>query len=199
MHHDLVQQFNRTLALIISPITPHTSEHIWKAILKEPDSIQNALWPDPPASYQASPDLLAAGAYMRNTIKTIRDAELLLAKKKAKKGSAGGPAAYDPAGTKRSVNIFVAANFPPWQDQCMEIMERTYDADKGAVDDAKIKEELTKLGILKDKRVMPFIQMQKVCVGAFACSTMLTDNRVETNGTNRSGSNVPPTASILRS
>jgi leucyl-tRNA synthetase len=163
MHQELVQQFNRTLVLLIAPITPHTSEHIWKTILKEPGTIQTALWPEPPSSYQPSPDLLAAGAYMRGTIKTIRDAELLLAKKKAKKGGAGGPAAYDPTSTKKSVNIFVAASFPPWQDQSMEIMERVYDAKAGAVDDAKLKDELSKLGLLKDKRIMPFIQLQKVC------------------------------------
>jgi leucyl-tRNA synthetase len=163
MHQELVQQFNRTLVLLIAPITPHTSEHIWKTILKESGSIQTALWPEPPSSYQPSPDLLAAGTYMRGTIKTIRDAELLLAKKKAKKGGAGGPTAYDPTSSKKSVNIFVASSFPPWQDQSMEIMERAYDAKAGAVDDAKIKDELTKLGLLKDKRIMPFIQLQKVC------------------------------------
>ncbi|PVF99305.1 leucyl-tRNA synthetase [Serendipita vermifera] len=167
MHQDLVQQFNRTLALLIAPITPHTSEHIWKAILKEPSSIQTALWPDAPASYQPCPDLLAAGTYMRGTLKTMRDAELLLMKKKAKKGGAGGPAAYDPSSSKKSVNIFVASRFPPWQDQGIDIMQRAYDPATKKIDDAKIKEELTTLGLLKDKRIMPFIQLQKKRIEQF--------------------------------
>jgi leucyl-tRNA synthetase len=162
MHRDVVQQFNRTLALLISPITPHTSEHIWKAILKEPNSIQTALWPDTPASYQPSPDLLAAGSYMRGTLKTMRDAEILLMKKKAKKGGAGGPAAYDPSSSKKSVNIYVASSFPQWQDQSIGIMQNAYDPKTGNINDAQIKDELTKLGLLKDKRIMPFIQLQKV-------------------------------------
>lgn len=162
MHQDLLFEFNKTLALLIAPITPHTSEHIWKTILKQPGSIQTALWPDPPASYQPCPDLRAAGNYMRGTLKTIRDAELLLAKKKAKKGGAGGPAAYDPTLLKKSVNVFVASTFPPWQDQSIDIMQKAYDPTTGTVDDGKIKDELTKTGLLKDKRIMPFIQLQKV-------------------------------------
>jgi leucyl-tRNA synthetase len=163
MHQDIVFEFNKTLTLLIAPITPHTSEHIWKTILKQPGSIQTALWPEPPSSYQPSPDLLAAGAYMRGTLKTMRDAELLLVKKKAKKGAAGGPAAYNPSGTKKSVNVFVASTFPPWQDQSIDIMQKAYDSTSGTIDDAKIKEALTKAGLLKDKRIMPFIQLQKVC------------------------------------
>jgi leucyl-tRNA synthetase len=162
MHQDTVFEFNKTLTLLIAPITPHTSEHIWKTILKQPGSIQTASWPEPPSSYQPSPDLLAAGAYMRGTLKTMRDAELLLVKKKAKKGGAGGPAAYDPSQTKKSVNVFVASTFPPWQDQSIDIMQKAYDSTSGTINDAKIKEELTKAGLLKDKRIMPFIQLQKV-------------------------------------
>lgn len=161
MHKDLVQEFNRTLTLLIAPITPHTSEHIWKTILKQPGSIQTASWPDAPSSYQPCPDLLAAGAYMRGTLKTMRDAELLLVKKRAKKGAAGGPAAYDPSQPKKSVNVYVASTFPPWQDQSMDIMQKAYDPASGNIDDAKIKDELTKAGLLKDKRIMPFIQLQK--------------------------------------
>lgn len=164
MHADLIQTFNRIVTLMISPITPHTSEHVWKVILKEPNSnsIQTARWPEPPTGYQHNQglDLLAAGNYMRGTLKTMRDAENTLLKKKAKKGSVGGT--YDPSAAKRSVNIFVASKFPEWQDQCIEILQRCYDPDTGNIDDAKIKDELTKLGLLKDKRIMPFIQLQKV-------------------------------------
>ncbi|KAG8769962.1 cytosolic leucyl tRNA synthetase, partial [Serendipita sp. 405] len=142
MHSDLVRQFNRTLALLMAPITPHVSEHIWTSILKEEGSIQTARWPDAPASYQACPDLLAAGEYMRGTLKTMRDAEILLMKKKAKKGAQGGPAAYDPSAAKKSVNIFVASRFPAWQDESVEIMQRAYDEKTGTIDDAQIKEEL---------------------------------------------------------
>ncbi|KAG8781900.1 cytosolic leucyl tRNA synthetase [Serendipita sp. 398] len=165
MHSDLVRQFNRTLALLMAPITPHVSEHIWTSILKEEGSIQTARWPDAPASYQACPDLLAAGEYMRGTLKTMRDAEILLMKKKAKKGAQGGPAAYDPSAAKKSVNIFVASRFPAWQDESVEIMQKAYDEKTGTIDDAQIKEELAAKGLLKDKRIMPFIQLQKKRIG----------------------------------
>ena len=90
----------------------------------------------------------------------MRDAELAIAKRKAKKG---GPTegVYDPNRPK-GLNIFVASSFPPWQDQSVAIAQGAYDATTGTIDDGKVKDELTKLGLLKDKRVMPFIQMLKV-------------------------------------
>ena len=172
MHRDLVLAFNKTLALLITPITPHTSEHIWKVILKESGSVQTARWPEPPSNWQPSPDLIAAGQYMRGTLKTMRDAELSLAKKKAKKGTVG---AYDPSAAVKNVNIFVASKFPQWQDESVEVMQRAYDEKTGTVDDAKIKEELAAKGLLKDKRIMPFIQAQKVCHKSF-CLATLTDS-----------------------
>jgi leucyl-tRNA synthetase len=160
MHADLVFKFIRTLALTNAPITPHSSEHIWKHILKEESSIQTVLWPDAPVDYQPQPGLNHAAVYMRGTLKSMRDAELAIAKRKAKKG---GPTegVYDPNKPK-GLNIFVASSFPPWQDQSAAIAQNAYDVTTGTLDDAKVKGELTKLGLLKDKRVMPFIQMLKV-------------------------------------
>ena len=90
----------------------------------------------------------------------MRDGELAIAKRKAKKG---GPTegVYDPQRPK-GLNIFVASSFPPWQDQSVAISQGACDMTTGTIDDAKVKDELTKLGLLKDKRVMPFIQMLKV-------------------------------------
>ena len=75
----------------------------------------------------------------------------------------GGPTegGYDPSKPK-SLNIVVASSFPPWQDQSVAIAQGAYGAMAGAIDNGKVKDELTKLGSLKDKRVMPFIQMLKV-------------------------------------
>lgn len=172
MHKDLILQFIRTLALLIQPITPHSAEHIWKAILKEQTSIQTALWPEPPATYQPRPDLIDASTYMKGTLKAMRDAELLLVKKKAKKGAAAG--AYDPSLTK-AVKIFVADSFPPWQDQSVEVIQKAYNWKTGVVDDALVKEELTKSGLLKDKRIMPFIQVLKVRFDLFSRIELLSN------------------------
>ena len=60
MHADLVQYWIRISALLILPIAPHFSEHVWSDILKEPSTVQNARWPTP----SSTPDkaVLDAGA-----------------------------------------------------------------------------------------------------------------------------------------
>jgi leucyl-tRNA synthetase len=119
--------------------------------------VQKALWPTP----SSPPDqtILDAGAYVRSTLKSMRDAELTLLKKM---GKVKGPAAtYDPKKAK-SVRIIVATTFPEWQDTCVQIIKQAYDAEKEKVDDAKVKSLLAEKGLIKDKRMMPFVQNFKV-------------------------------------
>jgi leucyl-tRNA synthetase len=158
MHVDLVRYWIRCAALLAAPVAPHFSEHIWSSptILGEPTSIQVSRWPTP--SKPVDKAIIEAGAYMRGTIKTIRDAEVTLMKKMAK---AKGPAGFDPKKAK-SVRIYVATTFPEWQDTCVQIVKDVYDAERDAVDDVKIRELLTKHNLIKDKRAMPFIQSLKV-------------------------------------
>ena len=44
----------------------------------------------------------------------------------------------------------------------MTIAQGAYDATTGTIDDGKVKDSPSKLSLLKDKRIMPFIQMLKV-------------------------------------
>ena len=50
----------------------------------------------------------------------------------------------------------MASSFPPWQDQSVAIAQGAYGVMTGTIDDGKAKDELTKLGLLKDKRILPF-------------------------------------------
>lgn len=157
MHVDLVKYWVRIAALLVQPVAPHFSEHIWSTVLKEPTSVQLALWPEPETPVDRP--VIEAGAYMRGTIKMIRDAELALLKR-AGKGK-GGPAPFDPK-KPRSVRVYVASTFPEWQEACVAIVKEAYAKDADKVDDAKVRELLTQKGLIKDKRVMPFIQAFKV-------------------------------------
>ena len=194
MHADLVLKFIRILALTVAPITPHFSEHIWKSVLKEEGSIQTTLWPDMSVDYQPQPGLNHAASYMRGTLKSMRDAELAIAKRKAKKGGST-EGVYDTHKPK-GLNIFVASSFPPWQDQSVVIAQGAYDATTGTIDDAKVKDELMQLGLLKDKRVMPFIQMLKV--RSFRSSPPIRapnhSSSLETDRADRCGGDLPTTA-----
>lgn len=169
MHVDLVQYWIRISALLILPIAPHFSEHIWTTILKEPTTVQNALWPK--LSKPVDRTVLDAGAYVRSTVKNLRDAETALLKKMNKgKGKGAQPPLYDPKKPK-SVRIYAATTFPDWQNECVQIVKDSYDAEKDKVDDAKVRTLLTERGLIKDKRAMPFVQAFKVCF--FSMSALL--------------------------
>ena len=155
MHGDLVQYWIRTSCLLVAPIAPHFAEHIWTTLLGEPSSIQTARWPEPARAPDAA--VLASGAYLRSTVKTIRDAELLMLKKLSKSKAAP----FDPKKPK-SVRIYVAKEFPEWQNTAVQTVKDAYDEKEDKVDDAKVRQLLVENGLIKDKRIMPFIQAFKV-------------------------------------
>ncbi|KAI0077647.1 leucine-tRNA ligase [Panus rudis PR-1116 ss-1] len=166
MHHDLVLYWIRVATLLVLPIAPHFSEHIWSTVLKEPKSVQFALWPE--VTKPVDRAIIDAGAYMRDTTKTMRDAELSLLKKMNK--GKGAQAPYDPKKPK-AVRIYVATRFPEWQDQCVQVAKDAYDAERDKVDDAKVRELLIQRGLIKDKKAMPFIQLFKKRIGEFGAAT----------------------------
>ncbi|GAA6028905.1 hypothetical protein JCM8097_001498 [Rhodosporidiobolus ruineniae] len=156
MHVDLALRFIRVQALLITPIAPHVAEHLWSTVLGESTSVQNARFPEPSAPVDRS--VSDAAAYVRSKTKEIRDAELSFAKKKAK--GKGAAASFDPAKPK-ACKIYVASRFPEWQEAAVEVVKGAWNADAKAVDDKKIKEDLTAKGLIKDKRYMPFIAQLK--------------------------------------
>ncbi|QRV97774.1 Isoleucyl-tRNA synthetase [Ceratobasidium sp. AG-Ba] len=166
MHANLAELFIRTSALLVLPVAPHFSEHVWRHILREPTTVQNARWPAPPAELDQS--ILGAATYMRGIVKTIRDADLALQKRSGKKGGAAGTALRpnDP----KSVRIFVARRFPDWQDACVGVVEELW-KQGAAGDEAKLRKTLGDKGLLKDKKVMPFVQAFKKRVEQFGPET----------------------------
>ncbi|KDR74066.1 hypothetical protein GALMADRAFT_141803 [Galerina marginata CBS 339.88] len=161
MHADLVLYWIRNAALLVTPIAPHFTEHIWSSTLKQPKSVQTALWPVPANPVDRT--LIEAGQYMRCTIKTIRDAETsllrALAKAKGKKGALE-KGMFDRKKPK-AVRVYVATSFPDWRDMCVQIVQEAHSKEDDKIDDAKIKESLVQQGLMKDKRAMPFIQALK--------------------------------------
>jgi leucyl-tRNA synthetase len=157
MHVDLIKHFIRISALLVCPIAPHFAEHLWSSLLKEPKSVQLALWPQPTKPVDKS--LLEAAEYMRTTLKSIRDAEIALQKRAGKRAAAG--ATFD-SNKPKGVRIFVASTFPEWQEECVKVAKDCYDFNSDKLDDAKVRETLTTKGLMKDKRCMPFVQNFKV-------------------------------------
>jgi leucyl-tRNA synthetase len=176
MHHDLVFTYIKNAALLIAPFTPHYSEHIYKNVLGETGSIQNAAFPR--ASSESNPAVLAQLEYMRGVVDSIRSAEAQLSKKKTKGKTAG---AYDPSKPK-AARVYVAAEFPEWQNKCVEVVRKVYDEQTGKVDEAALKKESVAAGLVKDKKAMPFIQLFKVSRGGGdTCQGSGIDGSAETS------------------
>lgn len=169
MHADLVKYWISVAALLATPIAPHFAEHIWRGILHHPTTIQRALWPTPPQAGVDTPPTIEAGAYMRALVKNVRDAELTLLKKldkaKGKKSNNNnsGPPPFDPK-KPRALRVYVATQFPEWQDVCVQAVQAAWTSETARVDDAKVRAVLMERGLIKDKRAMPFVQLFKVRV-----------------------------------
>ncbi|KAJ1917024.1 cytosolic leucyl tRNA synthetase [Mycoemilia scoparia] len=170
MHTDLIQTMIERQVLQLAPITPHWAEMVWKDLLGKTESIMQARWPREFIPDAVDEAMLAAGQYVRSLVKSIRDSEALLLKRKGKKGGGkkGAAAAptkeFDPKAEK-ALKIYIASKFPQWQDATVATVRDFYDSETGKFDDPAIRGQLAKLGLIKDKKVMPFVQEIKKRVG----------------------------------
>lgn len=170
MNATLIEHYIRVQALLLAPIAPHFSEHLWSdpSLLNEPTSIQVAQFPLKTAEVDHS--VLDAAEYVQATIKGIRTSEANFVKRKGKGKLAGG---FDPD-LPKAVVVFVSKGFPEWQETAVGIVKEAFEAGSRKVDDAKVKDELVKQGLIKDKRFMPFIASFKVGVSLSpSCSSSL--------------------------
>jgi leucyl-tRNA synthetase len=179
MHRDLVLMWIRIQALLVMPVAPHFSEHIWKGILGEKTSVQNASWPA--QSAPINKELEDASSYIRGLIKTIRDAELNIIKRKAKGKDVG--AGYNEK-LPKAVKIYVAQSFPQWQDEIITYIKNNYDEKTGKLDFGKVALDLKKAGLVKNARVMPFAKSFQTKIEEFgpdvAFNRKLPFNETET-------------------
>ncbi|WOO76690.1 Putative leucine--tRNA ligase, cytoplasmic [Vanrija pseudolonga] len=156
MHRDLVFSWIKNNALLLTPITPHFSEDIWRNILGESGSVQNAPFPKPSAPVDHV--VLEELEYIRAVVDNLRAAEAQLSRRK---GKGKGPAVvFDPSKPK-AARIYVATEFPEWQNQCVEVVQTAWDESTQSLDEAKMRQALADAGLSKDKKAMPFVQVFK--------------------------------------
>ncbi|KAJ2785261.1 cytosolic leucyl tRNA synthetase [Coemansia interrupta] len=156
MHPTLVRKWVTRQVLMLSPITPHWSEHVWRTVMGNPTSVLRARWP---ADLPSEPNhaLVAAGEYARSVVHSVRDAEAGLQKRTKKKGAAKA-VEFNPAAPK-TIDIYVASKFPEWQEDVIAVLKDNYDSASGKFDDKQIIAALNQKGIMKqNKKAMPFAQ-----------------------------------------
>lgn len=145
MHHDLIKQYIKLQALMLTPIAPHWAEYMWLDVLGEPASIQTALFPTVP---EPKVSLTVAREYVRQTSSNITSAEGAQQKKLAK----GKTALFDPKKEKK-LTVFAAQKFPAWQTQVIDVVREAFD---GLTVDVKVVSK--KLDKSQTKKAMPFVQ-----------------------------------------
>lgn len=148
MHAECVQRYIELQALMVTVVAPHWAEHIWLEVLRKPDSIQNARFPQVP---EQDPALSAAREYVRSTSGAITAAEGAQMKKAGK----GKATSYDVKKEKK-LSVFCARSFPKWQDDVIEIVRKNFDGLK--LDVAAVSKAIPKA---ESKRAMPFVQQLK--------------------------------------
>ncbi|ROW04107.1 hypothetical protein VSDG_00917 [Cytospora chrysosperma] len=152
MHKDLAFRYFELQALVMAVVAPHWSEWIWLEILKKPQSIQLAQYPEVPAP---KPSLSAARDYVRHTSSSINSAESTQLKKKAK----GKDTVYDPKKPKM-LTIFTTEKFPAWQEKYIDLLRENWDAATSSIPNEKeFNGKIGKMGEMK--KAMPFVMQLK--------------------------------------
>lgn len=147
MHHDLVFKYIELQGLLLAPVAPHFAEYLYKEILGNSGSVQNAKFPR--ASAPISQGLLDSLDYVKELARAVRDAEATAVRLMKGQNQIDKSKPVE-------VNFFVATSFPEWQDECIELVRELFEAQ--TLDDNKI----IKARICKDmKRAMPFVNFLK--------------------------------------
>ncbi|GAB1604520.1 leucine--tRNA ligase, cytoplasmic-like [Argonauta hians] len=149
MHKDLVKRFIETQTLILSPICPHTCDHIWE-LLGKPDTIMKASWP---STDVVDESISQSYEYLNEAVHNFRLRQKgLLANKHTK------DVVVD-AGT-----IYIAKTYATWQNIVLQTLKRLYEENNNTFPENKIiAQEVGKNKELKpfSKKVMPFVQVIK--------------------------------------
>ena len=147
MHKDLVLYWIRTAALLVAPIAPHFTEHIWSSTLCNRTSIQLVRWPTP--SKAVNPVVIEEIVYLRSMVKVIQDTRSEL---------------FDKMGnnTRLALHIYISTAFPKSQDSYVEVTKNSYITQESKMDDVKLQGLLKEQTLIMDEQVRTYVQKFKV-------------------------------------
>lgn len=151
MNRDLVFRYIEIQALLLAVIAPHWAEYIWLEVLGKASTVQNARFPTtPPIDHAVS----ATYRYARAISSNITSAEAAQSRKRAKGKAPGG---LDPKQLKR-LRIFVATQFPAWQEQYITLLKSFWNDQDKDLDELRLMEEMKKAAGPDLKKAMAFVQ-----------------------------------------
>jgi len=149
MRKDLVTRFIEVQALLLSPVTPHYSEYVWK-LLGKTGTVRFTSWPVAGAIDEI---VIQMKEYLFSTAREFRLKRDYFVK--PKKGEGKIP-------TKGTITV--AQNYPEWQQQLLTLAKPFFPADKDAlVDDKGLVQVLQNDPEMKKlmKKAMQFVSVIK--------------------------------------
>jgi len=150
-HPELIRWFIEVQALIMSPITPHMSEHLWSRVLKKEGLCCKQSWPAQSEPYNET--LHRQFVVLQADLRAFRLAKEGLGGKKKKADAA------PPIGAV----IYVAREYKPYQQVCLRCLknvelneEGNAPASKEYMKDLRENEELKAMSKDEQKKAMQF-------------------------------------------
>ncbi|KAG2497803.1 hypothetical protein HYH03_004074 [Edaphochlamys debaryana] len=121
MHRALVTRYIEVSTLLLVPVTPHYSEHVWRNVLKKSSPAVTAGFPA-----GSPPDLTMqrSAAYIEDLIPSLRKAIAKAEAPPKKKGNAP----VEPPPRVSQVLVFVSERFVGWQEAVLRALAPHFDA-----------------------------------------------------------------------
>ncbi|TEB18754.1 hypothetical protein C9890_0328 [Perkinsus sp. BL_2016] len=146
MHLDSLKRFVRVQVLLLSPVASHLSDHVWREIIGEEESIMRAKWPEMNEK-TVNEALLASSAYLHSVAHDLR---ATLTAETAKKTTVESPNAAE---------LYVAVGYPKWQEEAIKIMSSKFDREAGnfGADDQLVAAMKPLTAGRANKKLIPFV------------------------------------------
>ncbi|KAL6933468.1 cytosolic leucyl tRNA synthetase [Hanseniaspora guilliermondii] len=168
MHKDLVLKYIETQALLLTPIAPHFCDYVYRELLGNKTSIQNAKFPR--ASKPVDISVIDSLNYVRGLQKSIRETEGQALK--LKKGRSDVNADKDV-----KITVLVGTDFPEWQNKYLQVAKELHS--EGTLNDNSVLK--TKVDGKDMKKVMPFISKLKQRLAAGEQPEVVFNNKTTFN------------------
>ncbi|SGZ41162.1 probable Leucine--tRNA ligase, cytoplasmic [Hanseniaspora guilliermondii] len=168
MHKDLVLKYIETQALLLTPIAPHFCDYVYRELLDNKTSIQNAKFPR--ASKPVDISVIDSLNYVRGLQKSIRETEGQALK--LKKGRSDVNADKDV-----KITVLVGTDFPEWQNKYLQVAKELHS--EGTLNDNSVLK--TKVDGKDMKKVMPFISKLKQRLAAGEQPEVVFNNKTTFN------------------
>ncbi|PAA92139.1 hypothetical protein BOX15_Mlig025338g2 [Macrostomum lignano] len=154
LHSGLIIRYIEVQLVIMSPLCPHISDHLWRNVLNKPSSILRERWPVP-SSPELNQTLLDELRYLFDSCHEFRlRADKFLGRQKSK----------EPVQPTHGA-IWVVKSFPAWQAAILDVLKKLQTENGGQLPDNKtIAMRVQSLSELKGKaakKAMPFVAMVK--------------------------------------